>query len=228
MFRKRISYFFVCFLLVLNSSCFDILEEINLNKDGSGSVMLTVNMSKSKTKLASIMLLDSINGHKVPTDADINNAIQDVINHLKKSEGISNIKHTKDLENYIFSVSCDFKDITSLNGITSQLIKEQNKKEKTNFNTSNFAYDTANGVFERNFKYDAQMKKSFDYLKKEDRKIFDDASFVGIYRFKESVKDVSNKLAKVAPSKKAVMLKIDAMSLIHGEKTIQNKIQLSK
>ena len=83
-------------------------------------------------------------------------------------------------------------------------------------------------MFERKFKYDAQMKKSFDYLKKEDRKIFDDASFVGIYRFKESVKDVSNKLAKVAPSKKAVMLKIDAMSLIHGEKTIQNKIQLSK
>ena len=40
----------VLVVLVLNSSCFDILEEINLKKDGSGTMLMTINMSKSKTK----------------------------------------------------------------------------------------------------------------------------------------------------------------------------------
>ncbi|MBS9461361.1 hypothetical protein KIM67_02990 [Flagellimonas sp. 389] len=219
---------FCCLVLVVlsTSSCFDILEEINLNKDGSGTLLFTVNMSKSKTKIASLMLLDSVNGYKVPTENDIELALNDVVKHLEKSEGITNIKKTKDFGNYIFSVSCNFEDIASLNGITSQLIKEQNRREKTNFNTSNFAYDASKRVFERKFKYDSSIKKSFDYLKKEDKKIFQDASFTSIYRFDEPVQAASNSNAKIAPSKKAVMLRIDAMSFILGEKTIQNKIQL--
>ena len=228
MIKKGTIYLSLCFLLMLNSSCFDVLEEINLNEDGSGSMVFTVNMSKSKTKLASIMMLDSINGHKIPSEEDIDIAIKEVMTHLKKSKGISNIKHTEDLENYIFSVSCDFNDISSLNGITAELIRDQNKRKKTNFNTSNFAYDQSTLVFERKFNYDSSIKKSFDYLKKEDRKVFEDANFIAIYRFKDIVESTSNKGAKVAPSKKAVMLKVDAMSLIYGEKTIQDKIKLTK
>lgn len=227
MIKKTSTFIFLCLLLVLNSSCFDVLEEINLNKDGSGTMVFTVNMSKSKTKLASIMLLDSINGRKVPSQDDIETGIRDVIAHLKKSKGISNIKHSKDFENYIFSISCDFENVNSLNGITSEFIRQQNKRENTDFNTSNFGYDKNAMVFERRFKYDSNLKKSFNYLKKEDKQVFEDANFIAIYRFKNYVENTSNKLAKVAPSKKAVMLKVDAMSFIFGEKTIQNKIQLS-
>lgn len=228
MLKNYLTYFTLFFLLILNSSCFDILEEINLNKNGSGTMVFTVNMSKSKTKLASIMMLDSVNGYKVPSEDDIELALSDAIAHLKKSKGITNIKTTKDFDNYIFSISCDFQDIASLNGITSELINKQNQREKTNFNTKNFGYEPIKQVFERKFKYDASIKKSFDYLKKEDRQVFEDAGFTAIYRFKDQeVKAVSNKLAKVAPSKKAVLLKVDAMAFIQGEKTIQNTIKLS-
>ncbi|MEM7484406.1 MAG: hypothetical protein AAF348_04285 [Bacteroidota bacterium] len=226
MLKRTIKFCCLVVVALSTSSCFDILEEINLNKDGSGTLLFTVNMSKSKTKIASLMLLDSVNGYKVPTEDDIELALNDVVKHLEKSEGISNIKKTKDFENYIFSVSCNFEDITSLNGITSELIKEQNRREKTSFNTSNFAYDASQRVFERKFKYDSSIKKSFDYLKKEDKKVFQDASFTSIYRFQEPVRTASNSNAKIAPSKKAVMLRVDAMSFILGEKTIQNKIKL--
>ncbi|WP_350286679.1 hypothetical protein [uncultured Croceitalea sp.] len=226
MLKKSLTYLFLVTLLVLNSSCFDILEEINLKKDGSGTMLITVNMSKSKTKLASIMLLDSINGYKVPSEDDIELALNDVMAHLKKSKGITNIKQTKDFENYIFSVSCDFESIESLNGITAHLIQEQNKRESTKFETSNFAYNATEKVFERKFTYDASIKKSFDYLKKEDKKVFQDASFTAIYRFEDQIEETSNTIAKIAPSKKAVMLRVDAMSFILGEKTIKNKVKL--
>lgn len=228
MLKKSIATCSLALLLLLTSSCFDVLEEVNLNKDGSGSMVLTVNMSKSKTKLASIMLLDSVNGYKIPSRDDIDLALNDAVAHLKKSNGISNIKTTKDFDNYIFSISCDFKDIESLNGITAELISKQNQKGKTKFNTKNFGYLPNSKIFERRFTYDPSIKKSFDYLENENKKVFEDAGFIAIYRFNDQkVQSVSNTLSRVAPSKKAVMLKIDAMSFIKGEKTIQNTIQLS-
>ena len=226
--KRTFRYFSLMLCISLCTSCFDILEEINLNADGSGSVLVTFNMSKSKTKLASLMLLDSINGYKVPSEDDINEVLKDALLHLEKSEGISNIKQTKDFKNYIFTIACDFKNIESINGIFKDLIQEQNRKENTNFSTANFSYSKPSKTFERHFNYEDSMKKSFYHLNKEDRKIFQDASFTSIYRFETAVEKVSNSNAKIAPSKKAVMLRLDAMSLILGENTIQNTIQLSK
>ncbi|QLG45431.1 hypothetical protein [Costertonia aggregata] len=228
MIKKFFSCFTILCCLFLCTSCFDVLEEINLNSDGSGSMVLTVNMSKSKTKLASIMLLDSVNGYKIPSEDDIDEALKDVVLHLKKANGISNIKQTKDFDNYIFTVSCDFEDIASLNGIAKDLIKEQNAKGKTNFNTTNFSFDVSSKIFQRHFVYDESIKKSFLHLKKEDRKVFNDANFIAIYRFDNTVENISNSNAKISPNKKAVMLRLDAMSLIMGERSIQNKIKLTK
>lgn len=227
MLKKLLKYTWVLLLIFLNSSCFDILEEINFNKDGSGTLLITLNMSKSKTKLASIMLLDSINGYRVPSENDIHISINDIVSHLKKTNGISNIKQTKDFKNYIFSVSCDFANITSLNAIGSELIKEQNRRGKTNFSATNFAYNATEKVFERKFSYDPSIKKSFDYLKSEDKKIFNEANYTSIYRFEESIKNASNNTAKIAPSKKAIMLRVNAIDFIQGKATIQNKIKLS-
>jgi len=224
--RKTVSYLLLLTSLLLCTSCFEILEEINLNTDGSGQITVTFNLSKSKSKLASIMLLDSVNGRKVPSEDDINLALRDAVSELKKAPGISNIKKTADFDNYIFTISCDFEEMDSVNAIFKDAIAKQNKRERTQFATTNFSFNKGTNIFKRHFVYDPQIKKSFARLKSEDRKIFDDASYTAIYRFPKPVMSVSNKNAKVSPSKTAVMLKIDAMSLIMGEKNIENSIQL--
>ncbi len=228
MLKKYFLYPFILVCLLCCSSCFEILEEINMNSDGSGSMLVTFNMSKSKTKLASIMMLDSINGYKVPSEDDMNEALKDVISHLEKTEGISDIKKTKDFDNYIFTVSCQFKNVESINGIFTELIQKQNKNGKTAFSTKNFSFEPATCTFQRHFKYDNSIKKSFFHLNKEDRKVFEDASLTTIYRFKNPIKSVSNPNAKIAPNKKAVMLRVDAMAFIMGEQNVANKIQLTK
>ncbi|WP_298488079.1 hypothetical protein [uncultured Maribacter sp.] len=228
MIKKAFIYFSLFVCISLCTSCFEILEEIKLNKDGSGTIMVTLNMSKSKSKLASIMLLDSINGYKIPSEDEIEESFKDVIYHLEKTEGITNIKKTKDLDNYIFTVSCDFKDVDNVNDIFKDLINKQNKNNYTNFTTTNLSFSQSDKVFKRHFKYDAAIKKSFNTLKSEDRKVFDGASYTCIYRFQDKVKSVSNIDAKIAPNKAAVFLKIDALSLILGEKNVENKIQLTE
>ncbi|WP_282165665.1 hypothetical protein [Cellulophaga baltica] len=228
MIRKTTLYIILFFSMTLFTSCFEVLEEINLNSDGSGTMLVTFNLSRSKSKIASVMLLDSVNGYKVPSKDDINLALKDAENHLKTINGISNIKKTADFENYIFTLSCNFDKVANLDAVFQDLIRQQNKKEKTNFNTTNFAYNSATNNFERYFSYDTKIKKIFFKLKGEDRKVFNDATYTSIYRFKNAVKSISNTHAKVAPNKKAVFLKIDAMSLILGEKSVANTIQLSK
>ncbi len=228
MFKKYVTYGLLFFTMTLCTSCFEILEEINLNTDGSGTMLVTFNLSKSKTKLASIMLLDSVNGHKVPSKNDISLAIKDAEDHLKKIQGISNIKKTTDYENYIFTIACDFEKVSNLDAVFKDLIQQHNKRENTKFNSTNFTYNKTLNTFQRQFSYDNTIKKSFYKLKSDDRKIFEDASYTSIYRFNDLVKNVSNSNAKISPNKKAVFLKIDAMSLILGEKNIANTIQLSK
>lgn len=228
MIKKFTLYLLLFTSLTLCTSCFEILEEINLKSDGSGTMLVTFNLSKSKSKIASIMLLDSVNGHRVPTKDDINLALSDAVNHLKTINGITNIKKTADYQNYIFTISCSFAKVANLDAVFQDLIRQQNKRDKTNFNVSNFAYNQDTNNFQRYFSYDSSIKKAFYKLKGEDRKIFDDATYTSIYRFNDVVKSVSNTNAKVAPNKKAVFLKIDAMSLILGEKSVANTIQLSK
>ena len=157
--KKYLIYPFLLGCVLCCTSCFDVLEEINLNQDGSGHMLVTFNLSKSKTKLASVMMLDSINGHKVPSEDDINEALKDIVDHLEKTRGISNIQNTKDFDNYIFTVSCDFKNIESVNGIFKDLIEKQNTKGATNFTTQNFSYDRTTKTFQRHFNYDDSIKK---------------------------------------------------------------------
>lgn len=228
MFKKILQYIFLIGFLTLFTSCFEILEEINLNTDGSGTMTVTVNLSKSKSKLASIMLLDSVNGYKVPSKDDIELALKDAENHLKAIEGISNIKQTADYQNYIFTLSCDFKKIDQLDAVFHDLIRQQNKREKTNFELTNFSFNPSNKNFKRHFSYDPNIKKSFYRLKSDDRKIFEDASYTAIYRFKNTIENTTNAQAKIAPNKKAVFLRLDVLSLILGEKSLENTIQLSK
>ncbi len=228
MLRKSFNYLVLFFCISLCTSCFEILEEVTLKPDGSGAVMITFNMSKSKSKIASLMLLDSVNGYKIPSEDDIDETLKDVQLHLEKTPGISNIKKTKDYKNYIFSISCDFKNVDNINTIFKEIIVKQNKKEGTNFSTTNFSYDKTSSTFKRHFKYDQVVKKTFYNLKPEDKKVFNDASYTCIYRFANKVKNISNKNAKVSPNQTAVMLRTQVLDLILGEKNLENNIELIK
>ncbi|WP_397364075.1 hypothetical protein [Olleya sp. R77988] len=221
---KYLKYSFLLVIILTITSCFEIIEEVDLKSDGTGTMTFTLNMSKSKAKLASIMLLDSVNGVKVPSRTDIQKGLDQVVSELKKSEGISNIKKTADYDNFIFSVKCDFKTIENINKITNKVAGEQ----KHNTGLSSYFFDNKNLNFKRKYTYSDDVKKQYNKLKSENKKVFDDASYTVIYRFDKEVQSQNNQQAKISKSKKAVMQRVSALDIIDGTGDFNTQIQLKK
>jgi hypothetical protein len=72
-------------------------------------------MSRSKTKINSIMKMKTVNGHDVPTKEDIQQKAAAVEKLIKKTNGISTVKTTIDFGNYIATITCNFANVASLN-----------------------------------------------------------------------------------------------------------------
>lgn len=225
MLKKYGSFLLLILLPFFCTSCFEIIEEINLKADGSGDMTITVNLSQSKTKVASILMMDSINGYKVPDKTTIQKEIAKAVANLKKMPGISNVKSTTDFTNYIGTISFSFKDVSNVNNITRDLLANQKIKAA---NVSVYTYNKATATFSRDYKYSPTAKAEYNKLKKEDREIFQTATYTSIYRFPTGIVKQTNPMAKVSKSQKATMQKCSVMDIINGKISVTNQIQLSK
>lgn len=216
---KRIICIIPFFIML--TSCFEILEQFDFNDDGSGSFKVIANLSQSKTKLKTIMLKDEVNGHKIPSKNDIVNKLNEIEKLAKATKGISNVNHKTDFTNFIFTFSCDFNSASSLNKMVQNIrVGTENKSvpyEKY------ISVNKDDKFIKRNFTF--AWSNQFLKLSKEDKEVFKDATFTGVYKLKNEVLSNSNKEAKVSANKKAVMLKMGLMDIINKTKTIQNKIQ---
>ena len=224
-FPKILLYVLLASVILSLSSCFEIIEEINMTNNGSGDVTFTINLSQSKTKLASIMLLDSVNGYKVPSEKDLKQELNNAVAYLRKSVGISNVKSTADFNNFIASVHFSFKDVSNINNITKSVLKDQKVKVPNN---SYYQFHPASALFVRKYEHLSTARTSFNKLKSSDKEVFKTAGYVSIYRFQSPVSKVTNNNAVVSKSKKAVMLKSSVMDIINGKANLSNQIQLSK
>ncbi|GAA0893215.1 hypothetical protein GCM10009122_28940 [Fulvivirga kasyanovii] len=220
--KRKLSVLSIFVLLSTLTSCFDIIDEITVNADGSGDITLTANLSKSKTKLASIMLLDSVNGHKVPAREDIEHALNEAVNYLKNSEGISNVSKKADFDNYVFSISCQFKSVNNIDNLLQEITKNLKFKPLL----VSYDFNAVKKTFSKNYTYKPEAKAEYEKLKNDDKKVFDDASYTSIFRFENEVAASSNTAAKISKSKKAVMLRASALDVINGNINLTNKIQL--
>lgn len=223
MHKKRVTFFFLG-LFILCTSCFEIIEEVSFNKDGSGHVTLTMNLSKSRTKLNSMMLLDSINNYKVPSKTEIKNKIAQAIQKIKRIEGISNVKNTSDFNEYIFTVSCDFTNVEALNTVISNF---STKKDAAMIQQQqHFSFNKSQNTFTRNYHYN--LSQEFKKTNMEDRKVFETATMTTIYRFETPIVSSKNPTAKISGSKKAIMLRVNAQDIIGDKNSIKNQIKLQK
>ena len=195
-----------------------------MKNDGSGDILITINLSQSKTKVASLMLLDSINGYKVPSKKDIQAKMNEAVSYLKSKDGISNIKQSIDFNTYIATLSFSFKNVSNLNNISNHILKNQNIKSSA----ASYTYSKATNTFVRNYQYVGKAKSEYNKLKEQDRAIFKTATYTSIYRFEQSINKQNNPLATISKTKKAILLKCSILDLINNKVNISNQIQLSK
>jgi hypothetical protein len=221
---KKTAYLALFSCLILFQSCFEIIEEVFLKNDGSGNFQLTLNLSKSKTKLNSIIKMKTINGHDVPSKDDIKNRVSEIEKTVAKTAGITNVKTSMDFDNYIISMSCNFNKVTHLNNIVKNISNKDNKNKR--WQEKSFEYDATTNTFERLNKI--SLKNDYNKMSNADKEVFATANYTAIYKFENSAIAVSNKETKIAGSKKAVMLKLNVLDIITNKKSIENKINLTK
>lgn len=208
----------------LLTSCFDFIEDINLNANGSGSIKATLNLSKSSTKVASLMKLKSVNGIQIPTKEKIKSETEDMIRILKNTPGISQVQYSLDFNNYIATVSCNFASVNALNNFSKAL--------GTHFksalgNNNSYSYDAKTGTFTRTYTHSPALSKEYARISETDRKYFNDAFYTQIIRFDKTIKSQKHESAKISSSAKAVLLKLKATDIASGKASLANTITLN-
>ncbi|MGU3374422.1 hypothetical protein [Chryseobacterium sp. M5A1_1a] len=218
---KNFLRLFLLFLpLLFLTSCFDILDKVSVKADGTGEYTIILNASKSKTRLASISKMETINGKKVPKKAEIENKINEAAKIFKGTPGISNVKTSIDFDNYIIKLSCNFKKIENINAGLEKL-KTQNilgKIVPTQIYSQNLEKKTLARNKVNTFKAD------YDKMSKADREVFNDAQYTSIMQFESPVKSQTNTAYVLSPNKKALKFEADILDLILQKKQIQNTI----
>lgn len=218
--KNFLRLFLLCIPLLFLTSCFDILDKVNVKADGTGEYTIILNGSKSKTRLASISKMETINGKKVPKKADIENKINEAAKIFKGTPGISNVKTSMDFDNYIIKLSCNFKKIENINAGLEKL-KAQNilgKMIPTQIYSQNLDKKTLTRNKVNTFKTD------YEKMSKADKEVFNDARYTSIMQFESTVKSQTNNAYVLSPNKKALKLEADILDLILQKKQIQNTI----
>lgn len=206
--------------LLLLTSCFDIVDKASVKADGSGEYTIILNASKSKTRLASIAKMETINGKKVPKKSEIEAKINEAARIFKATPGISNVKTSMDFDNYIIKLSCNFKKIENINAGLEQL-KAKNILGKM-IPTQIYSQSVEKKTFTRN-KINT-FKSDYDKMSKADKEIFNDAKYTSVLQFENTIKSQTNNSYLLSPNKKAVKLEANVLDFILQKKQVQNNI----
>lgn len=202
------------------TSCFDILDKVNLKADGSGEYSIILNASKSKTRIASISKMETVNGKKVPKKSEILNKVNQAAAVFKTIPGISNVKTTTDFDNYIIKLSCNFQKIENINqGIEKLKAKKIIGKF---FPSELYTNNLATKSFTKN-QIDT-YKSDYEKLSKADREIFNSAKYTTILQFEKTIKSQTNAEFSISPNKKALKLEGNILDFILQKKQLYNTI----
>ena len=163
---RTTAYLVLFTILITFQSCFEIIEQVFLKADGSGDFQLVLNMSKSKTRLNSIIKMKTINGHDVPSKEKIKNKIADIEKTLSKTAGISNVKTTVDFDNYIMGIACNFNKVTQINNAVKNIYLKESPKGKVSEKI--YDYEPTGNVFTRLNLF--SFKDEYKKLSNADRK----------------------------------------------------------
>ncbi len=216
---------FLVFILlaftVTFTSCFEIREEVNMKADGSGEIVVVVNLSKSKGKLKQYMKMDKVENFRIPSEAEIESILLQAKNTLQTVQGISYVERKSDWSNFIFTITTRFENIDALNDAIATLSEQLKYVDMPTISPANFNYEA--GIFDRLYEYESRPNEYYK-LPPMQRHMLDVSQMVSIYRFEKKIIKYSHKKALVSPSGKAIMLKLPLSDLITGRGTLENSI----
>jgi hypothetical protein len=212
-------------LLLGFSSCIEIIDDLSLNADGSGTLKYTVNLSSSKVKINSLLALDSLDGQKIPSIADIRSKVRRVVESLKERPGISNVQLDENYTDFIFKLQCDFNSLETLQTAMSAVIRREVRKQDIP-ELDKIWLSFVDDKLVRSIPQ-ITVKKASE-INQEDRALLRTGTYTSITRFFKEVDHFENPEAKLSKNKRAVMIRKDPLSLTQNPNLLDNTIYLVK
>ena len=213
------------FILIFSlNSCIEILDDLTIHADGSGTFRYNINLSSNKIKVNSILSLDSLDGQKVPKIEDIKEKVQQFIKTLDAQNGISNVKIEENYTDFVLKFSCDFTNVLLLQeGIKTTISSMTKEKNTSDINQIWITWD--GNKLTRTIPTIAFNK--LRKLNQNDVELLKMGSYTCISRFDKAVEKIVNPLAELSKNKLAVMIKTDAYRLKENPDILENVIYLN-
>ena len=220
--NKIVSLLFA-FCLLIFQSCIEIMDELTIHDDGSGTLKYAINLSSSRVKVNSILALDSLDGKKVPSIEEIKTKVSLFKKTLSLQNGISNISISENYTDFIFKFECDFTSIDLLQeGLRKTFSITLNDKSILASDFSWLFWDSK--VLERSVPSIATNK--LNGITENDLSLLKTGTYTSITRFDRGVERFENPLSKLSKDKKALMLRTDTYSLKEKHSLLENTIYL--
>lgn len=221
----RIFTFLLFFALTLGlTSCIEIIDDVTVNNDGSGNLKYTINLSASKVKINSILALDSLEGHRVPSKDEISERITAFQKRLEAKTGISNVLVESNFTDYIFKVQCDFTSIEALQIAFKDVVKEESQEKNLKELDHNWMSWDGTKLIRSVPDITIERTKS---LKAEDAELLKQGNYTSITRFQRPVEKFDNTNAILSKNKLAVMIKTNPYLLTQDYNLLENTIYLA-
>lgn len=208
----------------LFSSCLEIIDDLSLNMDGSGTFKYTINLSSSKIKVNSILALDSFNGKKVPKIDEIEAKIQQFKELLKNEKGIKSVETEFNKLDFIAKIAVDFSSLDELQtGIKSVLNQLDPASKYSEDHSLWVSWD--NKTLKRMIPQWVE-----DRIKTEtqsDQELLKNGTYTCISRLPKTIQNSSNTVCKLNPAKTAAMLRVNALDLKLNPALLEHTLTLA-
>ena len=200
-------------LLFSLSGCIEIIEDLTLNSDRSGSYKLTVNLSASKMKVKSLLSMDSLRGRSVPSETDIQKELTSLTTFLNSQNGLSNAKTTINFDDLICKISFDFETLEDLQKGIHTYAAEKAEKPLDFISVFELSPD----YFKRNTIRELINEDWTADLNKEDMNQLKESSLVLITRFDKPLAISEEPSISISKNKMASMYRTTLFDLIEHQ-----------
>lgn len=230
--------FFILIVSLLGcTGCFDLQENVFLNKDGSGKFSFVVNLSEFKMMADMFDESEETKGDftlKNSSTGKLNSSFVSTIKKLEKTKGISDIKTIEDTVNYTFGLSFNFKDVYALNKAMNRLFEDDsitsNTTETTFFVIKNKQFIRLDVLDSKSIFGKTTSMSNTNTKKTENSffsasKLFETISYTSNYEFEQTIDSINNNSAILSNNLKKVSLK--CYPFADTKKNAQNKCTIA-
>lgn len=232
---KKIIYTGLLIGTAILSGCFDITEEIFLEKNGSGKYLSTIDLRQMKDMIDMLKTMAPDSAKQEPGgDFGSIDSLQNMWKELETIPGITEVKREKK-EEWVYLISFRFANPKALNEAMTKRKKSDDVQQTGNF------YTFAPGTFSCNDSSLGGMNDMFKGMNpsqndstKSDSSIMalnmmksfmGEMKYTSVYHLPGKVSSFTNKKAKLSDDGKTITLSINLLDESDSVKTLVNEIK---